>query len=137
MSKFYSLIFAVGLLLGVGVINSHAQEVKEAVEKVVDKTKDVAEKVVDKTKDVGDKIADKSKDAAKKAAKETKKSAKKAADKTRDGVEEVADKAEDAKDKSVSTTRKVVGPIPQVGTTVGEKTWDGTKWVSSKTWKGG
>lgn len=35
------------------------------------------------------------------------------------------------------TSKKVYKKGRRVGTTVGNRTWNGTKWVASKSWKGG
>ncbi len=40
-------------------------------------------------------------------------------------------------DAIVGTTKKVYRKSRKVGTTVGNKTWDGTKWVASKSYRGG
>ena len=40
-------------------------------------------------------------------------------------------------DKTVMTTKKVVHGGRKIGTTVGSKTWNGSKWVASKSWNGG
>ncbi len=40
-------------------------------------------------------------------------------------------------DKIQKTTKKVYKKSRRVGTTVGNKTWNGSKWVASKSWNGG
>jgi hypothetical protein len=49
----------------------------------------------------------------------------------------VADKAEDVGDKAVSTSKSAYKGTRRVGTTVGSKTWNGTKWVASSAYRGG
>ncbi len=39
--------------------------------------------------------------------------------------------------KTVTGSKKVYRGGKRVGYTVGNKTWDGSKWVASKSWKGG
>jgi hypothetical protein len=39
--------------------------------------------------------------------------------------------------KTVSGTKAVYRGGKRVGYTVGNKTWDGSRWVASKSWKGG
>ena len=39
-------------------------------------------------------------------------------------------------DKVEKTTKKVYHKGRRIGTTVGNKTWTGTKWVASKSWHG-
>jgi len=40
-------------------------------------------------------------------------------------------------DKISNTSKKVYRGGKRVGYTVGNKTWNGSKWVASKSWKGG
>ncbi len=40
-------------------------------------------------------------------------------------------------DKVENTTKKVYESSRRVGTTIGKRTWNGTKWVASNSWKGG
>ncbi len=42
-----------------------------------------------------------------------------------------------AGDKIQNTGKKVYRSSRRVGTTIGNRTWTGTKWVASNTWKGG
>ncbi len=42
-----------------------------------------------------------------------------------------------AGDKVTKTTKKVYNRGKRVGHTVGDRTWNGSKWVASKSWKGG
>lgn len=42
-----------------------------------------------------------------------------------------------AGDKVTNTTKKVYNRGKRVGHTVGNKTWNGSKWVASNSWKGG
>jgi hypothetical protein len=42
-----------------------------------------------------------------------------------------------AANKVVSGTKKGYKTGRRVGTTVGKKTWNGTKWVATNTWSGG
>jgi hypothetical protein len=42
-----------------------------------------------------------------------------------------------AANKVVSGTKKGYKVSRRVGTTVGKKTWNGTKWVATNTWSGG
>ncbi|MEQ1646688.1 MAG: hypothetical protein ABL959_24755 [Pyrinomonadaceae bacterium] len=42
-----------------------------------------------------------------------------------------------AGDKITSTSKKVYSRGKRVGHTIGNRTWNGSKWVASKSWKGG
>ncbi len=42
-----------------------------------------------------------------------------------------------AGDKVTKTTKKVYSRGKRVGHTVGNRTWNGSKWVASKSWRGG
>ena len=42
-----------------------------------------------------------------------------------------------AGDKITGTSKKVYNRGKRVGHTVGNKTWNGSKWVASNSWKGG
>jgi hypothetical protein len=51
--------------------------------------------------------------------------------------ETVTDTSTTVAKKTVKGTKAVYKGGKRVGYTVGNKTWDGTKWVASNSWKGG
>ena len=125
MKKFFPIMFMSAAMIFSASITGYSQDLGDVADKVVDTTKDAGKAVVKGTK----KVAKKTKEGAVEVADK----AEDVGDKAKEGVVEVADKTEDVGDQA----KKVGRPIPQIGTTVGEKTWDGTKWVATKTWKGG
>ena len=95
---------------------------------------------VDTIKKAGKTAADKAEDAAGKGKNVVKEAADKtedAAGKTKNVVTEAADKTEDAAGETADTGKVVYKGGKRVGYTVGNKTWDGTKWVATSSWTGG
>ncbi len=112
---------------------------------IVDKVKDAAKKTKDVTVDAAKKTADVTKDAAEKAKDVTVD----AADKTKDATVDAADKTKDVTVNAAKTTgsgaKKINGYTMKVTYNVKEQstedgkwlvmtTWDGTKWVTKRTW---
>jgi len=129
-----------GLLLSIVLLSYGAAQgqVVDAIKDAAKKTKDVTIDAAKKTKDVTVDIADKTKDVTVDAAKKT-------AEVTTDIAIGTADVATDVWDVSAKGTKKAVyytgdktADFAKLGYDGGKQvvvtTWDGTKWVSKKTW---
>lgn len=91
--------------------------------------------VVDKTKDAASKAADVTVDSAKKVSVVVTDNLKTAADKTADAAKPVVKSTKTFGTHTVSLTENISGePEREGGKYYNVSTWDGTKWVSKRTW---
>lgn len=91
--------------------------------------------VVDKTKDAATKAADVTVDSAKKVSVVVTDNLKTAADKTADVAKPVVKSSKTFGTHTVSLTENISGEPERVGGKYyNVSTWDGTKWVSKRTW---
>lgn len=91
--------------------------------------------VVDKTKDAASKAADVTVDSTKKVSVVVTDNLKTAADKTADAAKPVVKSTKTFGSHTVSLTENISGEPERVGGKYyNVSTWDGTKWVSKRTW---
>ena len=146
---FGAVVLALAVLFAYGTVNAQVPEkVKDAAGKTKDVTVDAAKKTAHVTTDAAKKTADVTTDAAKKTADVTGDTAKKTKVVVTDGLAKAADKTGDAASatgKAVGSTTKSFGNhavtvTENVAATTVKKgkyysvtAWDGTKWVTKKT----
>jgi hypothetical protein len=123
-----ALVLALAVLFAYGPANAQ----------VVEKVKDAAGKTKDVTVDAAEKTKDVTVDTAKKTKVIVTDGLEKAADKTGDAASATA-KAGKSTTKTignhaVTVTDNVVAEVKKDGKWFTVTTWDGTKWVSKKTW---
>jgi hypothetical protein len=91
--------------------------------------------IVDKTKDAATKTKDVTVDSAKKVSVVVTDNTMKPADKTADTAKPVVKSSQTFGNHTVSLTESVSGePVREGGKYYSVSTWDGTKWVSKRTW---
>ena len=109
-------------------------KVKDAAKKTKDVTVDAAKKTADVTKDAADKTKDVTVDAAEK----TKDVTVDAADKTKDVTVDAAKTTGSGAQKITGYTVKITDNVKEQSAATGRwlvmTTWDGTKWVTKRTW---
>lgn len=144
-----AVAFALAVLFAYGTVNAQVPDkVKDAAGKTKDVTVDAAKKTAHVTKEAAKKTADVTTDAAEKTADVTADTTHKTKVVVTDGLEKAADKTADAtsatakavgsKTKSfgnhaVTVTDNVTATTTQEGKYYSVTTWDGTKWVTKRT----
>ena len=129
-----------GMLLAVVLFSYGAAQgqVVNAIKDAAKKTKDVTVDAAKKTKDVTVDIADKTKDVTVDVAKKTAEVTTNIAGGTADVATDVWDASAKGTKKAVYYTGDKTADFAKLGYDGGKEvvvtTWDGTKWVSKKTW---
>ncbi len=138
-------IFVVAIFSYITANAQIVEKVKDAAKKTKDVTVDAAKKTADVTKDAADKTKDVTVDAAEKTKDVTVDTAEKTKDATVDAADKTKDVTVDAAKTTGSGAQKISGYTVKITDNVKEQsaatgkwlvmtTWDGTKWVTKRTW---